>query len=268
LSAREQLSLALDGSLPVGEVRASDAFRAALWVERTWIEPVMRHLHEIGRRGVVTLSGPFDPLHRLLSVIGVAHSVASDVADVTPAARILVLGCHQDIGGLNSAIESLTERSIVLLTSDKSALLRALSGVLRPMSPCPGRVARLEWESDVARMFDGGMLPGVRLAAGYIPLDVDESSSSVRILARDAQTREPLVVVARVGNLKVVHSVAHWWQRDPLGQTEVDARLLSDIPAFTQVGHAFPTVRFGELQAARAMLAGLTLGIADGFSVE
>jgi hypothetical protein len=268
LSAREQLSLALDGMLPVGEVRAADAMRAAMWMDQDWIAPVMARLQEIGRHGVVTVSGPFDPLHRLLSVLGVAHTVASELADVTTSAQILVLGCRHDTGGLDYAIDSLKDRRVTLLTSDKSALLRTLSGALRPMSPCPGRVARLVWETDAGPVCRSGMLPGVRLSAGHVPLDIDESTSPVRVLARDAQTREPIVVLARVGKLTVVHSVAHWWQRDPLGMTAVDTRPLSEIAALTGVAGVSSHVRYGELQAARAMLAGLTLGIAAGFSLE
>jgi hypothetical protein len=264
LTREEQLALALDGVLPVRDARAEDACRAAIWSDRESVEPVLARLRALGRSAVVTLSGPFDPLHRLLAILAVPHCVANSPEDVPGGARVVAVGCCSDADSINHVVASLRDRDVILLTSDKTALFPALAEQLQPLPPRPGRLARIMFEPGVVSENDrgGGIFPGISLAAGYVPIEASAVSADTRVLARDADTAEPLMMVLSVGRATVLHSVAHWWQCDPLGQTAVDMRLLSDIPTLASLGHEFPTVRFGEFQAARAMIAGLAAGLA------
>lgn len=271
-SRADDLAVALDGVRPTADARAAAAYRLSLHYDAAALSRTLHRLRQWSPRAIAVVGGKPSTARRLLQTIEVPHVAVDSLLDVPKQSSVIVLGCQNADAVPSHALQLAFSRGATVVTSDKSALTEPLSEVLSPGSPRPARVARVNWTDDTGDCIPGVDPPdtpcatplyaGVHLPPGYVPVAVPtQAGARIDVLAIDSLTGEPLIVRARMDRGMLVHAVPHWWQQHGLGRTMMDRRRLANIRAFAALGERVGDVTFGELQAARTMLAGLARGL-------
>jgi hypothetical protein len=267
-SVRDALALALDGVAVTEQRSIEQAYRVASLRGGERLDRLRERMQQLGSERVVAVGRPIDLVPQLLSTIRIDATNVLTVDDIDGMPAVVILGCVSPTT-MNGAwrIAELLAGGAVLVTSDKSAGLPVISDALRPGGPQPPRRTRLDLNAaachaaDVAAML-GGFTPVVRLSPGYVPIAPDFSiDSDAWILGSDLIDGAPIGVAMKVSNGYIVHAVSHWWQADNVSTTELERRLVSDVPGLRDIVPAGSPVTFGQLSAATAMLAMLVSGL-------
>lgn len=269
-SLREALALALDGTLPRNDVESDAGYRAAMEPLAIAMRPQLLRFRQLAAAGQVSASARFHITHRLLGVLGATPAASSAIPEDDSWPGIVFVGCLTPVQQADSRwMERMLARGAIVVTSDKTAAVPVISNGLRVNDSRSGRRARVTVGTELASLLtdDGdwnqfviGMRPVVRLAPGHLPLR-REQPIGTRIIARDALTDEPLVIVADIAGGQVVHSVAHWWQDAEPDTTELGRWLLVSVPAFAVLGMQYREARLGGFGAGSVMLASLLAGL-------
>lgn len=261
LSPREQLALALDGHLPTGDLEARHGYRLAGRLLRPHLHQTYTALGLAPGAMFSVLNSRYDHMDRLLVAAGFAHNDLAEPlrragsdrsapvllvgSDAQPSTDVMVRA-HLNTGGL-------------VVTSDRAADLPvfATAGLLTRRG-C-SRHVRIDRASpargDLADPFaDGRLQPAVRLSAGHREVyGAAHPEQVIAVLAREASTRLPLVMLIRVGNGFLLHSVAHWWQNESPDKTDLGRRELRRTPGFGAI--TSDNARWGEFHAGYCMLS-------------
>ena len=261
LSPREQLALALDGHLPTGDLEAHHGYRLAGRLLLPHLQHVYAALGLAPGTMFSVLNSRYDHMDRLLIAAGFAQNVHAEAlrraghdrfapvllvgSDAQPSTDVMVRA-HLQSGGL-------------VVTSDRAADLPvfASAGVLTRRGS--SRHVRIDRASPARGDFTdpfaiGRLQPAVRLSAGHREVyGVAHPEQVIAVLAREASTRLPLVMLARVGNGFLLHSVAHWWQNEMPDRTDLGRRELRRTPGFGPI--TSDGTRWGEFHAGYCMLS-------------
>jgi hypothetical protein len=174
---------------------------------------------------------------------------------------IVVVGCQRsDAAGQQRWFERMLARGAIFVTSDCTATVPIIASRLKLIRKRPARRGRMvpaagqRWGP-----LPADYAPAVRLAPGHQPLA--RQHRSVTVLATDALTNSPLVVLSAAGGGQVLHSVAHWWQETEPDTSEIGLRRLADVPALADLGSKFPEASLGTFGAALALVTSLTSGL-------
>ncbi len=267
---REAIALALDGALPKNDSETLAGYQAAMSsISTGFPEHLERFRHQI-RAGHVSATERFRTKNRLLDVLKIAPLLADAIPDDDSWPGIVFVGCRgtKDLDH-HRWVERMLNRGGIVISSDKTAAIPVISRGLQLSTGKNGRRARLQLasehtppvcDSSAWNRFVFDLRPAVWLAPGHLPLLAPQADST-RIIARDALTDEPLVVVAQVAGGQVVHSVPHWWQYAEPDSTEIGRKSLASVPSFADVGAAHVNAKLGMYGAGSVMLASLLLGI-------
>jgi hypothetical protein len=197
----------------------------------------------------------------LLQTLGIDVIPTSALPEGDDWPGVIVVGCQRtERAGQQRWFERMLARGAIVVSSDCTATVPIIASRLKLVRKRPVRRGRIApTTGQTWAPLPAGYLPAVRLAPGHQPLA--RQHRSVTVLATDALTHAPLVVLAAVGGGQVLHSVAHWWQECDPDTGEIGSRRLADVPAFAELGRRFPEARFGMFSAALALLTSLISGI-------
>lgn len=268
LTNAERIAIALDGAPPVSDERAIVALRLAMLYDQLAYQRTLERIRQWSPRAIAVVSGPLSSPRHLLETLDVPHSLVGSLSQVSTQASVIILGCQDARAVDSSHLERALDRGVTLVSSDKSALIAPLRGLLRPQSQRPARSARLRWTHttpyDIPTI-DPPDIPctaqlhsGVYLSPGYVPIAPPVGHGpSADVLAVDALSSEPLIVRLSVGRGALLHAVPHWWQNRGVDRTAFDRRRIADIPGYGRLREIAGDVSVGEFEAVRTMTAGL-----------
>lgn len=254
---RNAVGVLLDGVLPPDDAHAIAAWRA---VESAQAEaPTLARLLGEAEAGVV--ASRCDRVHTVLrALIPEVQCVSNWDAAFHPRG-VAFLPCP----GLRTFVHpervyELLDAGGVVVSSDRALEFEPL----RSLVPAAGRSGPRRARVDCGPVLpDMPLLPAVELSAGHVSLDAAlVGRAGVQLLAVDALSDEPLIVLVPAGNGWVLHAVPHWFQQDAGWFTALERGCVADAPwardRWRSVGH----VRIGDLLAALAMAMVLRRGLA------
>lgn len=262
LSMRESLAIALDGKAPTGDDDAHIGYHIAGRI----LSPHLRRLQaEIGLPACAlftVINGRYDHLDRVLVASGFMDdpATAASLGGPRPASMPPVLLIGSDP---SPATDAVLRRQLncggLVVTSDRSANLptfETLGVRTRAAAATHVRAVRSVEATgdDLPGLAADRLYPALRLSAGHRALlGVAQPEATAKVLVRDVHTREPLVVLWRVGGGYLLHSVAHWWQNETPDRTDLGSRRLRRMPDFRSMTDS--DARWGEFQAGYCLLS-------------
>lgn len=258
--APSQLPLNVDGLPLLGAPESHYAIRAAIESLPDELRPAVSQLR---RQRIAVLSDFFDPVTAILDAFGVRWSrTAGEDLPIT-GATIAVAGCPHRHTRLDC--DDLTDffsRGGVLISSDRAALMAGPARYLPAGGGRPPGRARIQLSPQLRdERLPEHVLPAVWLDPGHQIL-AEPLPEAADVLARDALSGAPLVVVREVSNGAMLHSVPHWMQDSPTASaTGFEAYQLTDVPSFEAVGNSYPQVSLGAFLSASVMLRLLLEGL-------
>lgn len=231
---------------------------------------ILERLNHLDDGEVMVCARSYDPVSMLVARLGVRAVQVEKLADITDPPKVLMLGCQPDAHrSVVHDLRRLAAGGVTIVSSDRTARLPLLRRVIRPQRPQPSRWARVRLTgSDIQRIIspsvnsDLSLLPAVRLSPGHVPIHRDVlRDDTVRVIAVDALTGDPLALVARIGRGAVIHSAAHWWQDVEDSATELERLPLSAVAGLHGMAGAGPSVPFGRYASASTILVMLAVGL-------
>jgi hypothetical protein len=249
---RSQLSLRLDGN----PVESSQTVRQVHATVLSEFEPqfsrVLAWLRQMPTGELVALQSHCDAVSTVFDLAGARPVFVTERPSVQLNPRVIIAGCgRQHFQKLAIDPVGFMRSGGVLVTSDHTlASVHLPAGlILREPPAAPGR-ARLPYLETAS-----GLAPAVALAAGHIPVSVDNASgTNVHVLATDILTGKPVVLVVRVGEGWLLHSVAHWYQHCPVPATAVERRPVNLTGYHMDCPELPEDASVGLVLAARSML--------------
>jgi hypothetical protein len=256
-TARDALSIALDGSPPGSAALHFEAYRLARELNHARWSHVFDALDAAPGGALCVVGDGADGVDQLLRAVGVRCTRSAGWSTSVDDAAIVCLGCPRAAAAFDTArlLEFMWNGGL-LITSDHAAPMLAVRGLL----PLAGRGAPRRARAQRPDAADGALLPAVFMPAGYDRL-APLPEAAGRTLCVDALTDEPLVVLVPVGAGALLHAVPHWYQDDPPSVTALERRPAQSAPAYAGLEPAHPDMTFGDLQAAETMLGLLLEGI-------
>jgi hypothetical protein len=265
-----QLALAVDTDDDWVRDPSRDAYRLAAEQLGTAYQASRARLESYRPRELIVIDCLDDDLAEVLWALDLQPTLVEPGRAIPTGAKIVFIGSsRRGIRLPNDDLHFLLEQGGILVTSGSEWLWPRLQERLPMLPPRSGSRARLRWHWTLPEDYRpaGGLSPLVVLRDGHGPLDPAVSNDpNTTVLAFDALTDNPLVVLTRVGGGLLLHGVPAWFQRD-IGsvETAAESRLLAHVPAYAELGRRYPAVTLGEYLAAEAMLTSLLVGLTIAF---
>ena len=266
---RDAIEVALGESAQRDEVTAA-GYRAALESLSVAMPMQIQRLRQLASAGLVAATARFDDTIRLLDVLDAPAISTCAIREDASWPGVIFAGClGPGDAARNAWIARMLGRGAIIVSSDMSASLAVIASRLNAGSARPSTRSRVAVSDDLAEILsqDGAlsrliaeMRPAVRLAAGHVPLSLAQPFGT-QLIARDAISDAPIVVVASVAGGQVLHSVAHWWQDGSPDVTEMGRRSLATVPAFAELGRQHRDARLAGFGAGVVMLGSLLAGL-------